>query len=760
MAFAHLHLHTEYSLLDGACRINRLLDRAQQMGFEHIAITDHGVMYGVVEFYKAALERGIHPVIGCEVYVAPRNLEEKQGSADREYAHLVLLAKNNEGYRNLSKLVSIGFTKGFYYKPRIDYDTLARYSGGLIALSACLSGDIPQLILQNNEPAAMQLALRMQQIMGKDNFYLELQEHGIVGQKEVTAGLKRIAAQTGIPLVVTNDVHYIEKADAEAQEIMLCIQTGKTLQDEARMRMGSNEFYLKSESEIRALFPDVPQALENTVEIAKRCNVTFDFATRHLPLFDLPDGVDHAEYLRQRCMEGFATRYAANDATALARLNFELDTINTMGFTDYFLIVWDFIAYAKRNGIIVGPGRGSGAGSIVSYTLDITTLDPIEYGLLFERFLNPERISMPDLDIDFCYERRPEVIDYVTHKYGADHVAQIITFGTMAARAAIRDVGRVLNMSYGEVDTIAKMVPMELKITLERALNVNPQLRKAAEDDERVAYLLDMAKRLEGMPRHASTHAAGVVISQAPLTEYLPLQTNDEVLTTQFPMGTIEELGLLKMDFLGLRTLTVIRDAIDMALPGMNPSEIPLDDASVYAMLSEGDTDGVFQLESAGMRSFMRDLKPNGFEDIIAGISLYRPGPMDYIPQYVFGKYHPDQVRYDHPLLEEPLSVTYGCMVYQEQVMEIVRKLAGFSLGRSDKVRRAMSKKKHDEMEAERAVFLYGTQEDGVTVPGAIKNGVPREIANKIFDDITAFADYAFNKSHAACYALVAIQTA
>ncbi len=759
--FCHLHVHTQYSLLDGAARIDDLMARAKELGMTHIAMTDHGAMYGTVEFYKAAKAAGITPVIGCEVYVAKQSMEDKQGRADREYSHLILLAENQTGYRNLIQLVSMGWLKGYYYKPRIDYQVLADYSEGLICMSACLSGDIPRLLMENRYDDAKKLALRLRDMFGKDHFFLEIQDHGIPVQKEVNAQLIRMSNETGIELVATNDVHYLTQADAQVQDVLLCIQTASFLDEPNRMRMDSDQMYFKSEEEMAALFTSVPQAIHNTMKIAQRCHVDLDFSTQHLPSFDVPAGTDKTKYLSDLAMEGFRKRYGEN-AQVQARLAEELDVIASMGYVDYFLVVWDFIRYAKQHGIAVGPGRGSAAGSVVAYCLGITDIDPIRYGLIFERFLNPERITMPDIDIDFCYERRQEVIDYVIEKYGADHVSQIITFGTMAARAVIRDVGRVMRMPYGEVDKIAKMVPMELKITIDKAIQSNPQLRNAIAEDPRVAELIDYARKLEGMPRHSGTHAAGVVISREPLADIVPLQKNDETITTQFTMTAIEELGLLKMDFLGLRNLTVIEDACDLIekSTGQRPdmSEVPLDDPAVFAMISEGDTDGVFQLESGGMRNLLRELKPNCFEDIIACISLYRPGPMEEIPKYVAGKHNADSVTYLDEKLRPILDVTYGCMVYQEQVMQIVRDLAGYSWARSDLVRRAMSKKKHDVMERERKAFIFGT-EDG-SVPGAVKNGVSEKAANQIFDQMIDFAQYAFNKSHAAAYGVISYRTA
>ena len=764
--FAHLHLHTEYSLLDGANRIAPLLDRVQELGMRHCAITDHGAMYGVVTFFSEAQKRGVHPVIGCEVYTC-EDMDEKHGAA-REYSHLILLCENDAGYRNLTKLVSEGWTRGFYYKPRIDIKLLERHSEGLIALSACLSGEVPKLLLEGRAADAKAYALRMRDLFGPDNYFLEIMDHGIAEERQLVPLLVQLSQDTGIPLVATNDAHYLRQDDADAQEVLMCIQTGKTLEDENRMRMDTRELYVKSPQEMGLLFAKWPDAVARSVQIAERCNVHFDFKSVHLPAYPVPEGETAIGLLTRLCEEGLQKRYRPVPAEARERLAYELDTINSMGYADYFLITWDFIKYAKDRGIMVGPGRGSGAGSIVAYALDITALDPLAYNLLFERFLNPERISMPDLDIDFCYERRQEVIDYVARRYGEDHVAQIITFGTMAARAVVRDVGRAMGYTYAEVDAVAKMIPFELEMTLEKALQFSTELRRAKEENPRVEKLLRTAMALEGMPRHASTHAAGVLITAHPVTDYVPVQKNDEVITTQFPMGTLEALGLLKMDFLGLRTLTVIRDTLDM-LAGrgggkgiaMTPEDIPLDDPGVYEMISAGETDGVFQLESRGMRAFLINMKPHCFEDIIAAVSLYRPGPMDSIPRYIEGKQNPAAARYLHPLLEPILSVTYGCMVYQEQVMQIVRDVAGYSLGRSDLMRRAMSKKKKDVMAQERAYFIHGLVENGeVVVPGAVRRGVPQDVAERIFDEMSAFASYAFNKSHAAAYGVLAVQTA
>ena len=766
MGFAHLHLHTEYSLLDGACRLGPLVDRAKELGMESLAITDHGVMYGVVDFYEACNKAGIHPVIGCEVYVAPGSRFDRTAGGR---AHLILLCETQQGYQNLIKLCSAGFIEGYYYKPRIDMELLRQRHEGLIALSACLSGDVPKLLLQGRYDEARDLALEFESIMGKGNYFLEMQDHGLREQKLVNQGLIRISQETGIPLVCTNDVHYLHREDAKAQEILMCIQTGKKLSDENRMRMDTDQMYLKSEEEMRAAFPQFEEAIARTGEIAKRCNVEFEFGNYHLPDFPVPDNEPHDHYLHRLCVDGAIARYGSLDALdgeVGRRLEYEYSMICRMGYVDYFLIVWDFIRYARSRGIPVGPGRGSGAGSICAYALGITGIDPLKYNLIFERFLNPERVSMPDFDVDFCYERRQEVIDYVTRKYGADLVSQIITFGTMAARAVVRDVGRVMGMPYAQVDQISKMIPSDLKMTLKKALEIPTELKKLYEGDEQVHQLIDYAMTLEGMPRHASTHAAGVVIGAKPLDEFVPLQTNDDVITTQFPMTTVEHLGLLKMDFLGLRTLTVINDAQTMVRQDIDPDfdveKIPVDDKETYAMLGRGDTDGVFQLESAGMRRVLTDLQPENLEDIIAVISLYRPGPMQSIPRFIAGKKNPSSVQYLSPILEKSLDVTYGCMVYQEQVMQIVRDVAGYSLGRSDMVRRAMAKKKQSEMEKEKKVFVEGAVDaDGnVVVPGAVRMGTDADVALKIFGEMETFAQYAFNKSHAAAYAVVAWRTA
>ncbi len=760
MEFTHLHVHTEYSLLDGSSKIKELVSRAKELGMDSLAITDHGVMYGVVDFYRAAKAAGINPVLGCEIYVAPGSRFDREAGNAKEsrYHHLVLLAENDIGYANLVKIVSRGFTEGFYYKPRVDYDVLEKYHEGIIALSACLAGSIPSFLRRGLYEEAKQEAYRLQGIFGEYNFFLELQDHGIPDQKTVNQGLLRLHQETGIDLVATNDVHYIYDSDAEAHDILLCIQTGKKVSDTDRMRYEGGQYYLKSAGEMEALFPYAKEALENTHKIAERCHVEIEFGDYKLPHFDVPEGGTSESYLRKLCKEGLYKRYPKEQAEQLEeRLNYELDTISTMGFVDYFLIVWDFIKYAKDHGIPVGPGRGSAAGSLVAYSLNITDLiDPIKYNLLFERFLNPERVTMPDIDIDFCYERRQEVIDYVTRKYGADHVVQIVTFGTMSARMVIRDVGRVLDLPYAYVDSVAKAIPMELGITIAKAMKMNPELRTMYETDDSAKKLIDMAMRLEGLPRHTSVHAAGVVISPKPVDEFVPLsRASDGNITTQYTMVTLEELGLLKMDFLGLRTLTVIQNAIHGAF---DVHDIDYNDKEVFDMISSGHTEGVFQLESAGMKNFMKELKPHSMEDIIAGISLYRPGPMDFIPKYIEGKNNQDNIQYDCKELEPILAPTYGCIVYQEQVMQIVRDLAGYSYGRSDQVRRAMSKKKADVMEKEKNYFIYGNEEIGVE--GCIKRGIPEEVAIKIFDDMTDFAKYAFNKSHAAAYAVVSYQTA
>ena len=764
MSFTHLHLHTEYSLLDGACRIPKLVERLKALGMDSCAITDHGVMYGVIDFYSAMKDAGIKPIIGCEAYVCRDRKDKSQVS--REYSHLILLCENNQGYQNLMYLISEGFLTGYYYRPRIDYELIRAHHEGLICLSACLSGDLPKLVLSEQWDAARAYVREMQGIFGEKNFYIEIMDHGLRDEKLVLPRLIQLAREMDVPLVATNDCHYLEEKDADAQEVLMCIQTGKTLEDESRMRMETRQLYVKSEEEMRALFRACPDAVDRTQEIAERCNVSFEFGVTRLPHYPVPGDETPIEMLTRLCREGMARLYpnAAEDDEPYVRLRYELDTITRMGYVDYFLIVWDFIHYAKSNGIMVGPGRGSGAGSIVAYSLGITMLDPLKYQLLFERFLNPERVTMPDIDVDFCYERRQEVIDYVARKYGADHVSQIITFGTMAAKGVIRDVGRVLGMSYQETDQVAKAVPFDLGMTLEKALTLSPLLHTMYEEQPDVKRLIDTAMTLEGMPRHASTHAAGVLITGRPVIEYVPLQRNDEVITTQYPMGTIERLGLLKMDFLGLRTLTVIRDTLDMMRTlgvDMKPEDIPMDDAAVYEMISSGDTDGVFQLEGSGMRSFLTNMKPACFEDIIAAISLYRPGPMESIPRYIAGKQDPQSVHYATEKLRPILDVTYGCMVYQEQVMQIVRDLAGYSYGRSDLVRRAMAKKKHKVMEQEREYFVHGMVNDAgeVVIPGCVRNGVPEDVANHLYDEMISFASYAFNKSHAAAYSVVAMQT-
>ena len=763
MNFTHLHVHTEYSLLDGSNKIKELIARVKELGMDSVAITDHGVMYGVIDFYREAKKNGIHPVLGCEVYVAPYSRFEKDAQAANRYHHLVLLAENDTGYHNLMKIVSRGFTEGFYYKPRVDKELLKQYHEGIIALSACLAGEISDAIVRGQYEKAKAAALEFQDIFGKDNFFLEMQDHGIPQQKTVNQALIRMSRETGIKLVATNDVHYTFAEDAEPHDILLCIQTGKKVSDEVRMRYEGGQYFVKSPQQMEQLFPYAKEALENTHDIAMRCHVDIEFGKYKLPKFPVPEGYDAWSYLRKLAYDGLKKRYGDADQEKIDRLEYELSTIRSMGFVDYFLIVSDFIRYAKNHQIMVGPGRGSAAGSIVSYCLEITDLDPLKYQLLFERFLNPNRVTMPDIDIDFCYERRQEVIDYVTEKYGKDHVVQIVTFGTMAARAVIRDVGRVLDLPYNFVDSVAKMIPTELGITIDKALQQNPELKAAYENDEQIKYLIDMSKRLEGLPRHASMHAAGVVISPKPVDEYVPLSRGaEDTITTQFNMTTIEELGLLKMDFLGLRTLTVIQNAVRMAnrRPDVHITldQIDYDDKNVFDMIGSGRDEGVFQLESAGMKSFMKELKPGNLEDIIAGISLYRPGPMDFIPRYIRGKNDPSSIHYECPQLEEILAPTYGCIVYQEQVMQIVMKLAGYDLGRSDLVRRAMSKKKADVMAKEREYFVYGNKELGV--PGCIANGIDEATANKIFDEMTDFAKYAFNKSHAAAYAIVAYQTA
>lgn len=764
MNFTHLHVHTEYSLLDGSNKIKEYVARVKELGMDSAAITDHGVMFGVIDFYKEAKKAGIKPIIGCEVYVAPNSRFDKEisGGEDRYY-HLVLLAENNEGYDNLMKIVSSGFVEGFYYKPRVDAEILKKHHKGIIALSACLGGEVQRYILKGLLDEAEKAALKYEEIFGKGNFFLEIQDHGIQEQKVVAQELMKMSRKLGIDLVATNDIHYTHSDDSVAHDILLCLQTGKKLEDENRMRYEGWQYFVKSPEEMEALFPYALEALENTYKIAQRCNVEIEFGVTKLPKYDVPEGYDSWSYLNHLCFRGLGERYPDDRGELKERLEYELGVIKEMGYVDYFLIVWDFIKYARDNGIIVGPGRGSAAGSVVSYTLGITDIDPVKYSLLFERFLNPERVSMPDIDIDFCFERRQEVIDYVVRKYGTDRVVQIVTFGTMAAKGVIRDVGRVMDLPYTMVDAIAKMIPMELGITIEKALKMNPEFQNLYNDDPQVKYLIDMSMRLEGLPRHTSMHAAGVVISQLPVQEYVPLsRAADGSITTQFTMTTLEELGLLKMDFLGLRTLTVIQNAVRMAEKSIGRkidlAKIDYNDKAVLDAIGTGRTEGVFQLESAGMKNFMKELKPQSLEDIIAGISLYRPGPMDFIPKYIKGKNNPSSIKYDCPQLEEILAPTYGCIVYQEQVMQIVRNLAGYTLGRSDLVRRAMSKKKASVMEKERQNFVYGNEEEGVA--GCLKNGIDEKVGNKIFDDMTDFAKYAFNKSHAAAYAVVSYQTA
>ncbi|CEJ72307.1 DNA polymerase III DnaE [[Clostridium] sordellii] len=764
--FVHLHVHTEYSLLDGFSRVKNLVARAKELNMSAVAITDHGCMFGAIDFFKVAKAEGIKPIIGCEVYTAPRSMRDKDPNYDKSQGHLILLAKDMQGYQNLIKLVSEAYVQGFYYKPRVDIDEISKYSEGIIALSACLAGDVSQALMNRNYEKAKSIALRYKEIFGEDNYYIEIQDHNLPEQKEVNSELIKLSKEIGVGLVATNDVHYVRKEDSKIHDILMCIQMGKTVNDPARMRFGSDEFYLKSRQEMESVFPDVQEALDNTVKIAQRCNVEFDFNTIHLPQYDVPSGYTPNEYLRMLCFKGLKERYENPSEEILDRLEYELGVIEKMGYVEYFLITWDFINFARENSIMVGPGRGSAAGSIVSYTLYITDIDPIKYSLLFERFLNPERISMPDIDIDFCYERREEVIDYVKRKYGDDHVAQIITFGTMGAKAAIRDVGRVLDVSYNKVDNIAKEIPFALGMTIDKALDTNPNLRKLYEEDGETKEIIDVSRKIEGMLRHASTHAAGVVISKKPIDEYVPLYKHQDAITTQFTMTTLEELGLLKMDFLGLRTLTVIRDALDLIERNhnvkINFSTMEYDDPKVYELLASGNTLGVFQLESAGMRSFMKQLKPDNFEDIVAGISLYRPGPMDSIPNYINNKNNPEHVEYLHEKLKPIMEVTYGCLVYQEQVMQVVRDLGGYSYGRSDLVRRAMGKKKMDVMEKERQYFIHGKFDDNgeLEIEGCVRNGVPEDIGNKIFDDMIDFAKYAFNKSHAAAYGVLAYETA
>ncbi len=766
MSFTHLHVHTEYSLLDGSNKIKEYVARVKELGMNAAAITDHGVMYGVIDFYRAAKAAGVNPILGCEVYVAPHSRFDRENAhGEDRYYHLVLLAENDTGYSNLVKIVSKGFVDGYYYKPRVDMEVLNTFHEGIIALSACLAGEVQRYLVRGLYDEARETAFKYQNCFGKGNFFLELQDHGILQQQTVNQQLLRLSKETGIDLVATNDVHYTYEEDAEPHDILLCLQTGKKLSDENRMRYEGGQYYVKSEEEMKALFPYALEALENTQKIADRCHVEIEFGNTKLPDFVVPEGFTTYEYLKKLCYDGLYKHYPDTAEELTPRLEYELNVIKDMGYVEYFLIVWDYIRFAREQGISVGPGRGSAAGSLVSYTTGITNIDPIRYGLIFERFLNPERVSMPDIDIDFCFERRQEVIDYVVEKYGSDCVTQIITFGTLAARGVIRDVGRVMDLPYAFVDTIAKSIPnvQGAAITIDDAMKMNPELRGMYENDESVRRLIDMSKRLEGLPRHASTHAAGIVISQKPMDEYVPLARGiDGMITTQFTMTTIEELGLLKMDFLGLRTLTVIQNAVKMAEEGRGVSididRIDYNDAAVLESLGTGRTEGVFQLESAGMKSFMKDLKPQNLEDVIAGISLYRPGPMEFIPAYIKGKNHMGQINYDCPQLEPILAPTYGCIVYQEQVMQIVRDLAGYTLGRSDLVRRAMSKKKQSVMEQERKNFVFGNQQEHV--PGCVANGIDEQTANKIFDEMTDFAKYAFNKSHAAAYAVVAYQTA
>lgn len=761
MSFVHLHVHSEYSLLDGACRIDGMMQRVKELGQSAIAITDHGVMYGCIDFYKTAKAAGVKPIIGCEVYVARRKMEDRVHGIDNDPYHLVLLCENMEGYRNLCLLVSEAFGRGFYGKPRVDLDLLRQHHAGLIALSACLAGAIPQYLMNEEYEPAKNYALDMAEIFGKGNFYLELQDHGIPEQRPVNQGVMRIARETGLPLVITNDAHYLRKEDAKMQDVLLCIQTGKTVEDQNRMRFQTEEFYLKSEDELRKLFPGCDEAFENTVRIAQRCNVEFVFHEYHLPSFPVPEGFTNDQYFRKLCYEGFEQRYAQPPESYLERLEYEIDVISRMGYVNYYLIVWDFIRYAKEQGIPVGPGRGSGAASIVAYCLHITEVDPMQYALIFERFLNPERVSMPDFDTDFCQERRGEVIEYVTRKYGADHVAQIATFGTMAARGAIRDVGRALNFTYAETDVVAKLVPSTPHITLDEALNVSPKLKEMYDCDDRVKLLIDTARSLEGMPRNSSTHAAGVVITAEPVCHYVPLSRNDDTIVTQYTMTTIEELGLLKMDFLGLRNLTVIRDAeeqIRLFEPEFSIDRIADDDVATFQMLAEGKTQGVFQLESAGMTGVCVNMKAGSIEDITAIVALYRPGPMDSIPTFIANKLDHKKITYKTPLLEPILRVTYGCIVYQEQVINIFRSLGGYTMGQADNIRRAISKKKMKVIESERKTFVYGDPTQGIK--GCIANGVTEQAAQSIYDEIVEFANYAFNKAHAVCYAVVSYQTA
>lgn len=775
--FVHLHVHTEYSLLDGANRIRDLVKKVKDLGMKACAITDHGVMYGAVEFYKECVKNDIKPIIGCEVYVAPRSRLDKEAGIDDKYGHLILLAKDNEGYKNLIKLVSLSFTEGYYYKPRVDIEILRKYSKGLICTSACIAGFVSQALINDEFDKARKVASEYIDIFGKDDFYIELQHNGLDVQVLANQRLIKLARELGVKIIATNDAHYLNREDSYSHEVLLCVQTGKKMIDEDRMRFGTDEFYIKSIDEMYDNFKNMPEVLGNTVEIANKCNVTFEFGHTILPNYDTPNNMDHYEYLKQECFKGLVSRYNIdaeyNDEEKIEKLEpklyerlvYELSVVKKMGYVDYYLIVADFIRYAKSVGIPVGPGRGSGAGSLAAYCMTITDIDPIKYSLIFERFLNPERVSMPDFDVDFCYERRSEVIDYVCRKYGDDHVAQIITFGTMAARGVIRDVARVLNIPYNKADTISKMVPMELHMTLDKAIEMNPELKEMYETDDETKEIIDISRKLEGLPRHASTHAAGVVITKAPVDTYVPLYKNDNIISTQYTMTILEELGLLKMDFLGLRTLTVIKDAVDLVKKNRKVDVVydkDMNDPKVYKLWADGNTIGIFQFESAGMTSFMKELKPDCLEDLIAGVSLYRPGPMDQIPRYIKGKRNPKETEYTHPALEPILNVTYGCMVYQEQVMQIVRDIGGYSLGRADLVRRAMGKKKLDVMAEERKNFIYGKEDEegNVVIPGAIRNGVDEKSANKIFDEMAEFAKYAFNKSHAACYAVVAYYTA
>lgn len=769
--FCHLHVHTEYSLLDGFSRLKWLIPKVKELGMSSCAITDHGSMFGVIDFYKACKKEGIKPIIGCEVYVAARKYTDKDPMLDKRSSHLILLAENNEGYKNLIKIVSDSYVDGFYYKPRTDKEQLRKYSDGIICLSACLNGEIPKALMQRDYEKALELAKEYRDIFGEDNFFLEVQDHKLAEDKEVNAGILKISKELGIPMVATNDSHYVNREDSKNHDVLLCIQMQKILDDPSRMKFPNDEFYIKSREEMEELFTFAPEAIDNTLKIAERCNVEFDFNNYHIPSFDVPEGYTPLEYLKELCYKGLYERYENPSQEIIDRLEYEINVISSMGYIEYFLIVWDFINFAKNNNIMVGPGRGSAAGSIVSYTLRITDIDPIKYNLLFERFLNPERVTMPDIDIDFCYEKREEVIEYVKRKYGKDHVAQIITFGTMGAKLAIRDVGRVLDIPYNKADSIAKEIPFALGMTIDKAFDVNPNIVQMYDNDEEVKEVIDISKKLEGMLRHASTHAAGVVISKNPVYEYVPLYKNQDSITTQFTMTTLEELGLLKMDFLGLRTLTVIRDTLDLIelnrdkkgyTEHIDFSKMEYDNPKVFENLSQGNTLGVFQLESSGMRNFMKQLKPSSFEDIVAGISLFRPGPMDSIPTYIKCKQNPEEVKYIHEKLKPILEVTYGCLVYQEQVMQVVRELGGYSFGRSDLVRRAMSKKKMDVMEEERQYFIYGKldEEGNTEIPGCIRNGVPEDAANQIFDDMIDFARYAFNKSHAAAYGVLAYETA